>query len=396
MKLVCLLTLLLVVSITSNVYLMLTSDSVQQLEKRNMGMKIKPFQQKNVMSTSPITTTSETTASLAASTNKTTRITSISSSSQSIPDATLSDEDALAARFFHQMFSNHNIDLDTEQFTIVIMTYKRVKLLQTLIPHYCRTGKYLNKIVIIWNDVDSSIPQDLLEYNCEVSLVYIKPKKNRLTNRFILYPEIETDAIFFIDDDRKLLHEDVVFAFQSWQQFRQKIFGFERRMHTILPDGSYYYGDTGDTLETFGYSLLISANIILHKTYLEMFQIPGFLPTEIKEYIDDHMNCEDIAICIMASAFLERTSYPQTACMSIKARHYPYNLEAQNRGGAHRGLSMRKTHVKGRTDCLNDFRKFYKDQRLPIHYTHARIMHEPEKNYYTDTPPTVGKRKTLQ
>ena len=194
MKLVCLLTLLLVVSITSNVYLMLTSDSVQQLEKRNMGMKIKPFQQKNVMSTSPITTTSETTASLAASTNKTTRITSISSSSQSIPDATLSDEDALAARFFHQMFSNHNIDLDTEQFTIVIMTYKRVKLLQTLIPHYCRTGKYLNKIVIIWNDVDSSIPQDLLEYNCEVSLVYIKPKKNRLTNRFILYPEIETDG----------------------------------------------------------------------------------------------------------------------------------------------------------------------------------------------------------
>ena len=57
---------------------------------------------------------------------------------------------------------------------------------------------------------------------------------------------------------------------------------------------------------------------------------------------------------------------------------------------------MRKTHVKGRTDCLNDFRKFYKDQRLPIHYTHARIIHEPEKNYYTDTPPTVGKRKTLQ
>ena len=190
MKLVCLLTLLLVVSITSNVYLMLTSDSVQQLEKRSMGMTIKRFQHKDVMSTSPTTTTSETTAS----TNKTTRITSISSSSQSIPDATLSDEDALASRFFDQIFSNHKIDLDAEQFTIVIMTYKRVKLLQTLIPHYCSTGKYLNKIVIIWNDVETSIPQDLLEYNCEVSLVYIKPKKNKLTNRFILYPEIETDG----------------------------------------------------------------------------------------------------------------------------------------------------------------------------------------------------------
>ena len=193
MKLVCLLTLLLVVSITSNVYLMLTSDSVQQLEKRNMGMMIKPFQYKDVTSSSPTTvlaTTSETTAS----TSETTRITSISSSSQSIPDATLSDEDTLAARFFDQMFSNHHIDLDTEQFTIVIMTYKRVKLLQTLIPHYCSTGKYLNKIIIIWNDVETSIPRDLSEYNCEVSLVYIKPKQNKLTNRFIVYPEIETDG----------------------------------------------------------------------------------------------------------------------------------------------------------------------------------------------------------
>lgn len=48
---------------------------------------------------------------------------------------------------------------------------------------------------------------------------------------------------------------------------------------------------------------------------------------------------------------------------------------------------MRKSHVKGRTECLNDFVKFYENGRLPLRYTHARLIHEPKDSYYTEKKP---------
>ena len=115
------------------------------------------------------------------------------------------------------------------------------------------------------------------------------------------------------------------------QQFRHKVLGFEHRTHTILSDGTYYYGDKEGKSINHGYSLLISANIILHKKYLEMFQVPLFLPIGIHKYIDEHMNCEDIAICLMVTDFLERVSFPQSGCIGLRAKRYPQNLEAKNR-----------------------------------------------------------------
>ena len=112
------------------------------------------------------------------------------------PSGTQLFNDTLLAKYFYQIFSsvNNSYDLETEQFTIVILTFKRVTLLWTLIPHYCSTGKYLDKVIIIWNDVETIIPQDLLDFKCEVPLVYIHSKENKLTNRFIPYPEIKTDG----------------------------------------------------------------------------------------------------------------------------------------------------------------------------------------------------------
>lgn len=240
-------------------------------------------------------------------------------------------QDTLSLEYFNEIFRDQAINLETEQFTIVIMTYKRAALLRTLIPHYCGTGKYLDKLLIVWNDVGTDIPRDIAAHECDVPLVFLISKANKLTNRFIPYMEIKTKGVFIIDDDRNILHEDIIFAFQSWQQFRHKVLGFEHRTHTILSDGTYYYGDKEGKSINHGYSLLISANIILHKKYLEMFQVPLFLPNGIHKYINEHMNCEDIAICLMVTDFLERVSFPQSGCISLRAKQYPQNLEAKNR-----------------------------------------------------------------
>lgn len=54
----------------------------------------------------------------------------------------------------------------------------------------------------------------------------------------------------------------------------------------------------------------------------------------------------------------------------------------------YKGLSIRSTHVNGRTKCLNEFKKYYKDGILPIQYTNVLFVHEPE-SYYTADKKTI-------
>ena len=58
--------------------------------------------------------------------------------------------------------------------------------------------------------------------------------------------------------------------------------------------------------------------------------MPEFLNPSILDYVDKWMNCEDLAMCLMVADFLAKVTYPQVSCVGLKAKHYPYNLEAQN------------------------------------------------------------------
>ena len=103
-------------------------------------------------------------------------------------------------KYFRTLFGPSSASLDKEQYTILTMTYKRPKLLEILIPHYCSSGGRLHKIVIVWNDIESDIPQYLREIKCEVILEFIIAKENKLTNRFIPYSQIETEGNNFLHD----------------------------------------------------------------------------------------------------------------------------------------------------------------------------------------------------
>ena len=60
----------------------------------------------------------------------------------------------------------------------------------------------------------------------------METKENKLSNRFIPYDEIETEAIFSIDDDITMLTVDELeFGFQVWKENPDKIVGFPSRTH---------------------------------------------------------------------------------------------------------------------------------------------------------------------
>ena len=100
--------------------------------------------------------------------------------------------------YFWRIFRQTIPDLHREQFTILIMTYKRTTILQNTIPHYCSAGPSLHKIVIVWNDITSQVPESLKRINCgQTKLEFIASKENKLTNRFVPYKEIETECRLF-------------------------------------------------------------------------------------------------------------------------------------------------------------------------------------------------------
>lgn len=119
-------------------------------------------------------------------------------STSSNTDSTLPDELAvnnhLYWKYFKKLFIAKPSESSVEQFTIVMMTYKRSSIVRRLIPHYCETGHYLNKFILIWNDVGGVIPKDILHHECDVPFEIKLPSENKLTNRFYPYSDLETDG----------------------------------------------------------------------------------------------------------------------------------------------------------------------------------------------------------
>ena len=66
----------------------------------------------------------------------------------------------------------------------------------------------------------------------------------------------------------------------------------------------------------------------LHKAYLEMFFDPNVLPKAMFDYVDTGRNCEDLAMNVMATKFLEDVSWHQPAALAYKPIGQIKNMEA--------------------------------------------------------------------
>ena len=96
--------------------------------------------------------------------------------------------------FAYRVFFPRNVNRETEKYTLVIQTYKRVKVLVKLLNHYCGLQR-VEKILVLWNDVGTSVPAILRDMRCAMPLVIIEEKQNRMTNRFKPRPEITTEGL---------------------------------------------------------------------------------------------------------------------------------------------------------------------------------------------------------
>lgn len=266
--------------------------------------------------------------------------------------------------------------IDFDQYTIRINSWKRTEQLQVSLDHFS-TCAGVAQIQVVWCDdqgpppewlVNRTKPTTVIESNTNhprndhnqeraVDIVLERHTINSLNERFRILHEPPTAAILSIDDDvlRPCLALDV--AFDKWRRNPDRMVGFDARTIVMVKttndtnnsnsNAKWMYGFLSTTEKTNQYALTLTRFAFVHRDYLDSYFTD--MPAKIRETVDEHLNCEDIALSMWVSAHSKSpdTSVPLLAdYWAIKSQVKLYSPET---------ISGSNGHKRIRDDCVNDF-----------------------------------------
>ena len=116
-----------------------------------------------------------------------------------------------------------------------------------------------------------------------------------LNNRFRIYNEIQTDAVFAIDDDIRIRHDGVLGAFGHWKVHPDLIMSYSRQdvgYDTSKEAGYYYYKHTwpSNTNVSSTLGLTLKGGTMMHRQYYKLYT----KEVDAMAYVDEVHNGEDI------------------------------------------------------------------------------------------------------
>ena len=286
-------------------------------------------------------------------------------------------------KFFNYHLGGNN---DEEQFTIVILSYKREETLEKQLEIYVNLP-YLNQIIIVWNDQES-LPSSNLRlkfalYFSSKKIRVIKADANSLNNRFLPYDLIETDAVLSLDNDILLRGDEILFAFRVWRENRDRIVGFPVRYHAWNFSSNSFAYQSHLSCE---YSMVLTGAAFYHNFY--HFLYTSVMDEQIRNHVESIQNCEDIAFNMMVAhltrkAPLKVTSKWNFYCAECDKRSNEPSNQAENEPVS---LHLRAGHFEKRTRCIQLFSSIYGYN--PLLYTQYRA---DSVLYRTKIPPEKQK-----
>uniref|UniRef100_A0A670JFA9 Exostosin-2 n=1 Tax=Podarcis muralis TaxID=64176 RepID=A0A670JFA9_PODMU len=179
----------------------------------------------------------------------------------------------------------------SQGFTAIVLTYDRVESLFRVITEVSKVPS-LSKLLVVWNNQNKVPPEETVWPKVRVPLKVVRTTENKLSNRFFPYNEIETEAVLAIDDDIIMLTSDELqFGYEVWREFPDRLVGYPGRLHLWDHETSKWKYESEWTNEV---SMVLTGAAFYHKyfNYLYTYKMPG----DIKNWVDAHMNCEDIAM----------------------------------------------------------------------------------------------------
>ncbi|XP_061193502.1 exostosin-2-like isoform X2 [Saccostrea echinata] len=261
----------------------------------------------------------------------------------------------------------------SQGFTAVVLTYNRPESLFQVIKQLSLVQS-MSKIVVIWNNQAKAPPPMSAWPLVSKPLKIIQTQKNKLSNRFFPYHEIQTECILAIDDDINMLTPDEVeFGYQVWREFPDRLVGFPSRVHLYGNESNKYKYESEWKNNI---SMVLTGAAFHHKyySYLYTYNMPG----KIKQWVDDNMNCEDIAMNFLISNVTGKGPIKVAPRKKFKC---PECINSEM-------LSSDTLHMVERSECVNNFVKAY--QSMPLKGVEFRV----DPVLYKDDVPNVVKMYT--
>lgn len=128
---------------------------------------------------------------------------------------------------------------------------------------------YLNRVIVLWNNVNRT--NNLTWPRLHVPVIFVNATRNSLNNRFLPLSEIETEAVLSMDDDIDLKQHEIVFAFRTWREQRNRLVGFPARHHARYGDSMFYNSN-----HTCQLSVILTGAAFIHKVCGKFFTLQNF------------------------------------------------------------------------------------------------------------------------
>ena len=267
--------------------------------------------------------------------------------------------------------TDNNISTAPDTYAVVINTYRRPQMLRECVLHYVdRCGKQfgISQVFVLWADQETTTPDLQFFFGSDQegnddtlrnrpTLQFVKSPKDSLNSRFLPIPDLSTDALFMVDDDLKVSCESLQLGFFAWRSFQNSLVGYYPRLGSsaVRKDNSAMdtmtYHNWPEVFFHQRFNLILTKASFLHKKYLELYS-SSLHPSEIKDYVDARMNCEDIAMGMLVANHT-RSMYGTPSP--------PIYVEGTvHDAGLFGGISTGSGHMGKRSECLTDLTRIYK------------------------------------
>eukprot|EP00897_Mesotaenium_endlicherianum_P006376 jgi/Mesen1/5767/ME000292S04847 len=248
----------------------------------------------------------------------------------------------------------------------------RIPLLQENMRLYSQSP-VVDAIYVLWGNV--STPASLLAQEHWVSagapIHVIRQKTTSLNDRFLPRAFIRTKAVAICDDDITVDARTLAFALRVWRENQQRLVGFFPRAHAYqLATRTWAYTKLPDR-----YSIMLTKLMLLHTEYL--FRYTCTTPPGVKAFVDQGMNCEDIAMNFVVTHHSGQG--PQLVAGSPRDWGDTRNSDDEL---SSIGLSARSDHKKDRGACITAFQRLWGG--LQLRYSYGKAGEDVSEQVFCD------------
>ncbi|KAI8391814.1 glycosyl transferase family 64 domain-containing protein [Radiomyces spectabilis] len=247
-----------------------------------------------------------------------------------------------------------------DKFSVLLSTYnpERIEHLSLLIQHLLRSN-YVHTVFITWHNPALEVPASLLEGVKDASRVKILPQEfDSLNNRFNPVAELQTEAVYILDDDIFVDLKDLAFTFKVWQSRKDSVVGHFPRYHSYDPET--YKAVYKVPFRENKYSMVLTKSMFIHSDYL--FAYTCVLDSALHHHVDNILNCEDISFSMMASGL--SAAGPLAVLPNRPISDF----------GLKNGISTNSGHMPARSQCVSDLITHFWNKQDPLIYAQESVI----------------------